>query len=283
MTVTETDIEAVGVAERTADVVEESIIKPAAQFAVAHTDRLTSEHLYRLAAGLNAALRVRRFFTPAQCAQIMAALEGSVQNTYGSQGAPKILKIGPSAYDIFSLRQDTYWPEAARALELRSTLLGGEDPFALAIRKVADAWAGPVRLAKCGGRDMFAGLIREINEGAIMHFDEIVCEMPGVLDEVPIAQLAFNVHLSVPGRGGETRVHRKRWRPDDERFKDGYGYLPEVVGDEPRAQVRADVGDAVLFDSRNYHMVEAAHGSGRRVALAFFLGLTGAGELVLWS
>lgn len=261
----------------------ESIINPEVTFDVADADRLEPEHIYRLAAGLVAAVRVREFFTPAQCAQIMAALEGSVQGTYGSQGAPKILKIGPSAYDIFSLHEDAYWPEAARASKLRSRLLGGDDPFAVAIRKVADMWGGPVRPARRGDRDMFAGLIREINQGAIMHFDEIVCEMPGVIEELPVAQLAFNVHLSVPEHGGETRVFRKRWRPDDERFKDGYGYVPEVVGDEPQAQVRGDVGDAVLFDSRNYHMVETTQGNGRRVALAFFLGLTGAGELVTWS
>ena len=261
----------------------ESIIKPEVTFDVTHTDRLEPQHIHRLAAGLVAAVRVREFFTPAQCAQVMAALEGSVQGTYGSQGAPKILKIGPSAYDIFSLHEDTYWPEAARASSLRSTLLGGADPFAVAIGKVADMWRGPVRPARRGERDMFAGLIREINQGAIMHFDEIVCEMPGVIDELPVAQLAFNVHLSAPELGGETRVFRKRWRPDDEQFKDGYGYVPEVVGDEPRAYVRADVGDAVLFDSRNYHMVETTRGHGRRVALAFFLGLTGEGELVTWS
>ena len=279
MTVTET----VSVPETAAASVGESIIKPEVTFGVEETDRLEPEHIYRLAAGLVGAVRVREYFTRAQCAQIMAALEGSVQGTYGSQGAPKILKIGPSAYDIFSSNEDTYWPEAARAGELRSTLLAGDDPFALAIGKVADMWAGPVRPARRGERDMFAGLIREINQGAIMHFDEIVCEMPGVIDELPVSQLAFNVHLSVPDEGGETRVFRRRWRPQDERFKDGYGYVPEVVGDEPRTHVRAEVGDAVLFDSRNFHMVETTRGRGRRVALAFFLGLTGAGELVTWS
>ncbi len=261
----------------------ESIIDPIVTFDVARADRLKPEHISQLAAGLVAAVRVREFFTPAQCAQVMTALEGAKQGTYGSQGAPKILKIGPSAYDIFSRHEDAYWPEAARAGRLRSNLLGGGDPFALAIRKVADMWGGPVRPARRGGRDMFAGLIREINQGAIMHFDEIVCEMPGVIDEVPVAQLAFNVHLSAPDEGGETHVFRKRWRPADERFKDGYGYVPDVVGDEPRTAVRAEVGDAVLFDSRNYHMVETTRGRGRRVALAFFLGLTGTGELVTWS
>lgn len=279
MTVTET----VSAPEVMTAAFGESIIKPAAMFDVVRTDRLEAKHVYQLAAGLAGALRVPGFFTPAQCAQITDAIEGAAQGTYGSQGAHKILKIGPSAYDIFSLNEDTYWPEAARALELRSTALGGADPFALALRKIADAWDGPVRLARRGGRDMFAGLIREINQGAIMHFDEIVCEMPGVIDELPVAQLAFNVHLSVPECGGETKVFRKRWRPADERFKDGYGYVPEVVGDEPWTQVRAEVGEAVLFDSRNYHMVQEARGGGRRVCLAFFLGLTGAGELVLWS
>lgn len=265
--------------------VEEPTITPTTLFDVVNTNVLTSEHLHRLTAGLVAAVRVREFFTPAQCAEIMAALDGAATSTstYGSQGAPTISKLGPSAYDIFTLNQDTYWPEAARAAELRSTLLAGADPFALAQRKLAEAWRGPVRPARCGGREMYAGVIREINNGALMHFDEIVREMPGVVDELPVAQLAFNCHLSAPERGGETSVFRRRWRPADERFRDGYGYQPQIVAGEPSARVRADAGDAVLFDSRNFHLVEAARGRGRRVCLAFFIGLTGAGELIVWS
>lgn len=38
-------------------------------------------------------------------------------------------------------------------------------------------------------------MIREINEGARIHFDEIERELPNGLDDTPVAQLAFNCHL----------------------------------------------------------------------------------------
>ena len=130
---------------------------------------------------------------------------------------------------------------------------------------------------------MFGGIIREINAGARMHFDEIVREMPGTLDELPIAQLAFNCHLSEPGRGGESVVFRRRWQPSDEEHRDGYGYDPALAAGRPRVEVRAGLGDAVFFDPRNYHLVRPLEGPGRRTTLSFFIGLTGRGSCIIWS
>lgn len=56
------------------------------------------------------------------------------------------------------------------------------------------------------GRPVFGGTIREINNGAPMHCDEVVPESPGaVFEQRVIAQLAFNVWAAVPHAGGETR------------------------------------------------------------------------------
>jgi hypothetical protein len=94
-------------------------------------------------------------------------------------------------------------------------------------------------------------MIREISNGAKLHFDEITREFPGVLDETPASFLTLNWYLSMPETGGETSVFRHRWRPADERHRDGYGYgyAETVVADEPVATVRPDTGDAVIFDT----------------------------------
>jgi hypothetical protein len=42
------------------------------------------------------------------------------------------------------------------------------------------------------------------------------------------------------------------------------------------------VGDALIFDPRNYHAVEPGNGA-RRIAVAFFLTLGAQGELLIWS
>ncbi|MET7656754.1 MULTISPECIES: putative 2OG-Fe(II) oxygenase [unclassified Streptomyces] len=249
-------------------------------------DELTRDHILRLAVGTLGAVRVRGFSTPEQCASIM---EGLDQREFGAYDEnlifPPIAKIGPAAYDFYgthTLTED-YWRIAEEAVRLRGRLHHGRDPLELAVDRVARAWGGDVVPARSRGQEMFAGMIREISSGAKLHFDEIVREFPGILDETPVSFLTLNWYLSMPETGGETRVYRRRWRPADEAYRDGYGYDEAVVDGEPVATVAPRAGDAVLFDSRNLHAVNAPGGDGRRVSLSFFLGVTGRGPLEIWS
>jgi hypothetical protein len=250
------------------------------------TDQLDESHITRLAAGVLGAVRIRRLFTLPQCEAIMAGLESCEMSAYDEQlVSPRISKLGPAAYDFYGARklQDDYWKQADAAAKARSELLDGADPLALALSRLGDAWPAEVRAATSAGRTMFAGMIREINAGARMHFDELAREFSGAIDELPISQLAFNCHLSVPAGGGEAVVYRRRWQPSDEAHRDGYGYSPHLVDGQPQAQVCAEAGDATLFDPRNYHVVKPSLGSGRRVTLSFFIGLSARGQLLIWS
>lgn len=255
-------------------------------FSTEVADRLTADHITCLAAGSVGSVRIRKFFNSGQCLEIMRALETYEMGNYDEQLVqPRIAKLGPAAYDFYGdgKLHDEYWEHAVQSTRVRSGLLDGNDPLAAAAKVLAQAWDDEVRPATSGGRDMFAGMIREINNGARMHFDEVIREFVGVLDQSPIAQIAFNCHLSTPFKGGEAVVYRRRWSPRDESQRDGYGYDRALVEGEPSAIVRADLGDAVLFDPRNYHLVEPVEGGGRRLTLSFFIGVTGRGPLCLWS
>ena len=249
------------------------------------TDALTRDHLLRLAAGVLGAVRVTGFSSRDDCAAVMDALADHALGSYDHHLIwPPIAKLGPAAYDFYGTGSldDRYWDVAAESVAVRSTLLRGGDPLDAAFARVRTAWGDDVVPATCRGRPMFAGMIREIAHGAKLHFDEIVREFPGALDEPPASFLTLNWYLSMPESGGETSVYRRRWRPADERYRDGYGYTAEVVAGEPVAVVRPEVGDAVIFDSRNLHAVGPVAG-GRRVSLSFFLGVTGRGPLTAWS
>ncbi|GGO95583.1 2OG-Fe(II)-dependent halogenase WelO5 family protein [Wenjunlia tyrosinilytica] len=255
-------------------------------FSTEVADRLTADHITSLAAGSVGSVRIRNFFDSDQCVEVMRALETCEMGTYDEQLVqPRIAKLGPAAYDFYGdgKLHDAYWEHAEQSTRVRSRLLNGSDPLDIAAKTLAEVWGDEVRPATSGGRDMFAGMIREINNGARMHFDEVIREFGGVMDQSPIAQIAFNCHLSTPFKGGEAVAYRRRWRPRDEDQRDGYGYDRALVEGEPAAIIRADLGDAVLFDPRNYHLVEPVEGGGRRVTLSFFIGITGRGPLCLWS
>ncbi|MEZ0070335.1 hypothetical protein ABIA32_006388 [Streptacidiphilus sp. MAP12-20] len=255
-------------------------------FASETADRLTADHLTRLAAGSVGSVLVKDFFSVDQCIEVMQSLQTCEMGSYDEQLVqPRIAKLGPAAYDFYGdggLRED-YWEHAEQSARSRSRLLHGSDPLDAALDLIREAWGEAVLPASSGGREMFVGMIREINQGARMHFDEVIREFNGILDQQPVAQLAFNCHLSTAVDGGEAVAYRRRWSPRDEEHRDGYGYDPALVAEEPSVSVRASLGDAVFFDPRNYHLVRPAQGGGRRVTLSFFVGVTARGPLIVWS
>lgn len=248
---------------------------------------LTHDSILRLAVGVVGAVRVRDFATPELCEAVMSALDAHPPlGTYDEALIyPPIAKLGPAAYDFYGTHGlgEQYWNDATRAVEVRRTLLHGGDPMEHALNRMRVAWNGEVEYATSRGRPMFAGMIREIGQGAKLHFDEVTRECPGLLDATPASFLTLNWYLSVPESGGELSVYRHRWRPADEMHRDHYGYLPAAVDDEPVAKLAPKLGDAVIFDSRNLHSIAPISGQGRRVTLSFFLGITGHGSLQLWS
>ncbi|ANZ18055.1 hypothetical protein [Streptomyces noursei] len=260
-------------------------------FQAIEVDTLERKNLELLAAGTLGAMRVRDFFTPEQCAEIMRSLEDCEMGSYDEQLVqPRVPKLGPATYDYYTRYADkqlpdAYWEHTEQSNKSRATLLFGGDPLDAATEKIGKAWGGPIANATSEGRAMFAGMIRESIKGVRMHFDEIVREIPGAVDEPPICQLAFNVHLAMPESGGDTTIYRRRWKPTDElpENRDSYGYAEHIAADEPALTVRAAVGDAMFFDPRNYHIVRPNTAEGRRVTLSFFVGITGSGKLIVWS
>lgn len=247
---------------------------------------LVKQDLVDLAAGTLSSIRVKSFFSKELCTEIMENLQTVELGEYDQQVvSPRIAKLGPAAFDYYidgGLGEE-YWDHRDQSNEVRSALVKEIDPLDQAVEKIGLCWGSEVRKASISGRHLFSGMIREINDGARIHFDEIERELPNGLDDTPIVQLAFNCHLHMPERGGEATVFRRRWMPLDEDNRDGYGYSYDLVKDEPYISVRAEVGDAVIFDPRNYHRVEPNKSQGRRVTLSFFIGLTADGMLEIWS
>lgn len=247
-------------------------------------DELTREQILRVSAGVLGAVIIEDFASTADCEHIMRNVEEHALGSYDEEIIyPPIAKLGPAAYDFYGegSLDKRYWTVAADAAMARSTMMYGADPLDHAMDRVRAAWGDDVEPARCQGRPMFAGMIREMLNGAKLHFDEIVREFPGALDETPAGFVTFNWYLSTPESGGETLVYRRRWKPSDEHDRDGYGYSERLVHDEPVAVITPRAGTAAIFDSRNFHVVRKPHG--RRLSVSFFLGITGRGPLITWS
>ncbi|MQS16065.1 proline hydroxylase [Streptomyces kaniharaensis] len=252
--------------------------------AAAFTDR----HLANLAAGTLAAVRVPDFLDRSACASALSALDRLPTADYDPPRVPtRIVRFGPALNDYRGpdgrLDSGRYWQdaEAARAAWQRAGMR--PDPIAIALARLGSAWGAAVAPATIGGQAVFGGTLREINAGALVHYDDINREFPiGLFDQEVLAQLAFNVWVSVPEAGGATTVWRHRWEPADEQYRQTYGFRVEAVERCQHVDLRPQLGDGLLFNPANFHAVEP-NPTGRRIAFAFFLGLTTTGQLIAWS
>ncbi|WP_055716406.1 hypothetical protein [Streptomyces torulosus] len=249
---------------------------------------LTDRHLATLAAGTLAAVRVPNFLDPAACAAAMEAAGRLPTADYDPARVPTpILRFGPALNDYRTpggeLDAGRYWHDAEAARRAWQRAGMRPDPISIALARLGTAWGAAVSPATIGGRPVFGGTLREINAGALIHYDDINREFPhGLFDQDTVCQLAFNVWVAVPETGGSTTVWRHRWEPADEHHREAYGYRPEAVEHCQQVTVAPQLGDALLFNPANYHAV-APNPGGRRIAFAFFLALNTTGQLIAWS
>ncbi|MFF7098196.1 proline hydroxylase [Streptomyces rubradiris] len=257
-------------------------------FTALDTEIFTDRHLANLAAGTLAAVRVPGFLSTPHCQASLAALDRLPTTGYDPRRVPtRIARFGPALNDYRSpdgrLDAARYWPASESAREAWHRAGFRPDPVAVALGRIGTAWGVAVAPATIGGRPVFGGTLREINAGALVHYDDINREFPtGVFDQDIVTQLAFNLWVAVPDAGGATTVWRHRWAPADEHHRLTYGYQTTVVEHCQRVRLIPRLGDPLLFNPANFHAVEPNPG-GCRIAFAFFLGLTTTGQLITWS
>lgn len=241
-----------------------------------------------LAAGRCAAVRVPHLQSADDCARVVEALQAVAFDSYGERRVqPAVMRfgVGVSDHRVDGRVTESYWPALEAAQESWRFLRLPFDPMARARQAIGENWPKGVTIGRHRGRALGAGVLREAPQGFRVHYDDAEREFEEALLGSPlVAQLAFNLYLSVPSTGGETVIWRKRWHPEDEKFRppQSYGYTEDVVRQAERLEIRPAVGDGFLFDSRNYHAVRASSGS-RRIALGFSLGLTANGDLLAWG
>ena len=257
-------------------------------FTAVTADGFGRNHIADLAAGRIAAVRVPDLLPGALREELLRALTEAEFDFYGQDRvSPAVMRygVGVSDHRCNGRIAGSYWPAVEVGRSAWDRLGLPFDPFELCRKAIGAAWPGGIAVGRSGGRELAPGVAREPNQGFQVHFDDALREFRGnLLDANLIGQFAFNLYLSVPEVGGETVVWRHRWRPADERFRlpGSYGYSPEVVAGAESFTMKPSVGEAVLFDPRNFHAVRPSSGS-RRIALGMSIGLSDTGQLLTWG
>lgn len=134
--------------------------------------------------------------------------------------------------------------------------------------------------------DYFAGLIRIMKGGALLHIDYAPFDSEKYSINKIETQIACNIFLKTPKQGGELVVHNKKWQLEDEKLKkaNSYGYNKKIVDNVELAKIKPEVGDLILFNSRNYHKVlPNGNLDENRITFSCFAGINKNNECQIWS
>lgn len=234
------------------------------------------------------AIRIPHFLSSAVCTEVVASINQHGFDFYQNV-TPRVGRIGiaQNEFKRDAASKLAYFAEAPHAHAVRKTIFerGYHDVLPDVMQLVGNAWGNPTRLAtEPTGASYFAGMVRMI-PSMQLHFDWAQHDARDWAISEIAAQLTWNIYLEV-GSGGDTIVYQREWQRDDNSYKipGSYAYAPAVVAGRPSVAVKPQVGDLVLFNSRNYHKVLTTDDQSERISFTSFIGLMSTEqELVFWS
>lgn len=198
---------------------------------------------------------------------------------------PRIDRIGCTVFECDGAGPDAYFAASEAAAMLRDQLFAETfDPLRILIAELTRHTGRRASVAQNErGQHYYAGLIRRIELGTELHIDFAPAEQSGWSVCGVLNQLTWNLYVKV-GRGGSgrTTVYRRQWQPSDDLLRRGsYGFDRRAVAGSEYVTFQPRVGELILFNTRNYHIVDPSFGE--RITIGSAIGETGEGDLILWS
>ncbi len=198
---------------------------------------------------------------------------------------PRITRIGSTVFEYNSRSHDAYFDDVEKKRPVQEKIFAESwDPVSRLIELIRANTGLPVDVAKdSSGRSYYAGLVRRIEGGTLLHIDYAPIEHEdwSVCDVT--AQLSWNLYLRLSDRtAGHTHIYERQWLPKDmEHREGGYGFDHSVVEGSAKVTLRPKVGQLAIFNTKNYHEVESTRGE--RITATSAIGMMPGGNLVLWS
>lgn len=198
---------------------------------------------------------------------------------------PKIGRIGITQFEAKQYGMDWYFDNADKANKIHKKIFSlSFDPLLRLIRLLQkNSFKVSIAHEVKNNRKYFCGLVRQINNSALLHADYAPYDAPGwVIGEIK-AQLAWNLCIEEPFSDGDCVVYNKHWCLEDEKYKmeNSYGYSRAIIRDVEHQAIKIKTGDCYFFNCRNYHEVTKCNGN--RLTISCFMGLLSEDEILIWS
>lgn len=227
---------------------------------------------------------IRQFATLQECDALVAQANLLGFNAYHDV-VPKIERIGITVFEYNSIGKADYFQAVDQAGKKQHHITCASfNPLQRLMERLKNHTSATVRIASESFYGSYhAGLTRKIERGTQLHIDYAPSEQREWEVGAVVAQLSWNLYLQVSSSTrGKTSIYDRQWHPGDEKYKlDSYGYDNAVVAGARMIGFQPQVGEAFIFNTRNYHTVEPIEG--HRVTFTSALGLLPNGEIIFWS
>lgn len=230
-------------------------------------------------------IRIPNFASYRECEDLVKSASKVGFSAYRDV-VPKINKLGLTAFEYDKISKEKYFEDRQAAVHTQYSVFEQSfDPLQRMHGLIRDRTNYFPRIAEEKGfGKYYAGLIRRIEEGTLLHIDYAPIEQSHWNEITTVKhQLAWNLYLRVSNPDeGHTSIYNKLWDGQDEAYKgDSYGYDPALVSGHRKAQFKPVTGDVVIFNTQNFHQVDPTEGE--RVTFTSAMGTLANNELIFWS
>jgi hypothetical protein len=246
----------------------------------------TAESLQSLFAGEIAGICLRNFLTSFECRELTARMNAVELPEYQNV-SPPIGRFGITVFEYDCLGKGEYFKAVEWADRSTARITNGVvNPLDRVVGWLSSLMPNVSvgRAFEDGYGYYFAGLLRRVEEGTLVHVDFAPAEHPNWGVGKVVNQMAWNIYLNVPDAApGYIYVWKKQWKREHDVYKisGSYGYDPKVIDGVPFAQITPQSGMLMIINSRNFHQVLPS--SGLRLAMSAAVGYTADNRIVLWS
>ncbi|AJQ97778.1 hypothetical protein [Gynuella sunshinyii] len=229
-------------------------------------------------------IHLEEFATPDECEKlVLCAVKEGFSSYRGVE--PIINRIGNTVFEYNSISRKEYFEKNQELVQIQNRIFEASfNPLTRFMNLLQSRLKKKVYIPK-NSEEMsyYAGLIRRIEEGTLLHVDYAPGEQPEWEIATITGQLAWNLYLRISEeKSGKTHIFNRQWKSSDNSEKEGiYGYNRRVLRDAKEAVFSPSIGDIFIFNTRNFHYVEPAEGE--RVTFTSAIGQTRNDELILWS
>lgn len=235
------------------------------------------------------AVLISRFMPEDVCKKLQKNIEDLGVDWYpnctGKQG-----RIGIGATE-FSHRQDgkeTYFSSIGQAEKNLQRILDGTKNPCDQLIELINPHFPTARASEVGYGNYFCGLIRAMGSASTLHYDFAPTQARGWSIDRIGEQLAVVFYFSLPESGGSLRIYERRWTAEDEAHnndvaeKGPFGFSEDFLSGVPFVEVMPKIGDVIIFNSRNFHMVTTPDDGSVRFSMNAFLGSCD-NSLIMWN